>query len=177
MNSGNSEWDKVKDHDPPEVNSEPPEDKVREYSTYSGPPERDKETDDHPPEAKSRPPEVNSEPPEEDSVREYPTYSGPPERDKVIDDGPPEEKSRPPELYKVMEYPAYSGPPVRDKVMDILLIAEAVFAHNSKLRKDTKLSPFQLVRGKQSEPLLLDDTVKLTHSSTNRLEHLRVQAQ
>ena len=62
-------------------------------------------------------------------------------------------------------------------VSEDILLAEAVFAHNSKLRKDTKLSPFQLVKGKQSEPPLVDDTVKLTHSSTNRLKHLGVQAQ
>ena len=81
MNSGNSEWDKVKDPDPPEVNSESPEEeKVIEYPTYSGPPERDKVKDDGPPEAKSSPPEVDSEPPEEDKVREYPTYSGPPRK-------------------------------------------------------------------------------------------------
>ena len=35
-----------------------------------------------------------------------------------------------------------------------ILLAEAVFAHNSKLRKVIKLSPFQLVTGKQSEPPL-----------------------
>jgi hypothetical protein len=35
----------------------------------------------------------------------------------------------------------------------------------------------QLVKGKQSEPPFVDDTVKLTHSSTNRLKHLGVQAQ
>ena len=50
-------------NDPPEVNSEPPEeDKVIEYPTYSGPPEWDKVMDDGPPEAKSSPPEVNSSP-------------------------------------------------------------------------------------------------------------------
>ena len=58
-----------------------------------------------------------------------------------------------------------------------ILLAEAVFAHNSKLKKGTKLSPFQLVKGKQSEPPLVDDTVELTPSSTNRLKHLGVQAQ
>ena len=57
-----------------------------------------------------------------------------------------------------------------------ILLAEAVFAHNSKLRK-AKLSPFQLVTGKQSEPPLVDDPGKLTHSSTYRLKHLGAQAQ
>ena len=57
------------------------------------------------------------------------------------------------------------------------LLAEAVFVHKSKLRKGIKLSPFQLVTGKQSEPPLVDDTGKLTLSSINRLIHLRVQAQ
>ena len=50
-------------------------------------------------------------------------------------------------------------------VSEDILLAEAVFAHNSKIRKDTKLSPFQLVTGKQSEPPLIDDTGELTHSS------------
>ena len=62
-------------------------------------------------------------------------------------------------------------------VSEDILLAEAVFAHNSKLRKGIKLSPFQLVKGKQSEPPPVEDTVKLTHSSTNRLKHLGVQAQ
>ena len=46
-----------------------------------------------------------------------------------------------------------------------------------KIRKGMKLSPFQLVTGKQSEPLLVDDTGKLAHSSINRLKHLGVQVQ
>ena len=58
-----------------------------------------------------------------------------------------------------------------------ILLAEAVFTHNSKFRKGIKLSPFQLVTGKQSEPPLVDYTGKLTHSSINRLKHLGVQAQ
>ena len=58
-----------------------------------------------------------------------------------------------------------------------ILLAEVVFAHNSKLRKGIKLSPFQLVKGKQSEPPLVDDPGKLTHSSTYRLKHLGAQAQ
>ena len=62
-------------------------------------------------------------------------------------------------------------------VSEDILLAEAVFAHNSKLKKGTKLSPSQLVKGKQSEPPLVYDTVKLTHISTNRLKHLVVQAQ
>ena len=62
-------------------------------------------------------------------------------------------------------------------VSEDILLAEAVFAHNSKLRKGTKLSPFQLVTGKQSEPPLVDDTGKLTHSSINRSKHIGVQAQ
>ena len=62
-------------------------------------------------------------------------------------------------------------------VSEDILLAEAVFAHNSKLRKGIKLSPLQLVKGKQSEPPPVDYTVKLTHTSTNRLKHLGVQAQ
>ena len=62
-------------------------------------------------------------------------------------------------------------------VSEDILLAEAVFAHNSKIRKDTRLSPFQLVTGNQSEPTLIDDTGELTYSSINRLKHLGVQAQ
>ena len=62
-------------------------------------------------------------------------------------------------------------------VSEDILLAEAVFAHNSQIRKGTELSPFQLVTGKQSEPPLVDDTGKLTYSSINRLKHLGVQAQ
>ena len=61
-------------------------------------------------------------------------------------------------------------------VSEDILLAEAVFANNIKIRKGTKLSPF-LVTGKQSEPPLVDDTGKLTHSSINRLKHLGVKAQ
>ena len=64
------------------------------------------------------------------------------------------------------------SPPVSEDI----LLAEAVFAHNSKLKKSTKLSPSQLAKGKQSEPPLVDDTAELTPSSTNRLKHLGVQA-
>ena len=59
-------------------------------------------------------------------------------------------------------------------VSENILLAEAVFAHNSKIRKDTKLSPFQLITRKQSEPPLIDVTGKLTHSSINKLKHLGV---
>ena len=51
---------------------------------------------------------------------------------------------------------------VSPAVSENIYLAEAVFAHNSKLRKGIKLSHFQLVKGKQSEPLLVDDTEKLT---------------
>ena len=61
-------------------------------------------------------------------------------------------------------------------VSEDILLAEAVFNHNSKLKKGTKLSPSQLVKGKQSEPPPVDDTTELTPSSTNRLKHLGVQA-
>ena len=66
---------------------------------------------------------------------------------------------------------------ISSAVSEDILLAEAVFANNSKIRKGTKLSPFQLVTGKQSEPPLVDDTGKLTHSSINRLKHLGVQDQ
>ena len=62
-------------------------------------------------------------------------------------------------------------------VSEDILLAEAVFAHDCKIRKDTKLSPFQPVTGKQSEPPIIDDTGELTHSSINRLKHLGLQAQ
>ena len=53
--AGNPEWDKVIDHGPPEVNSEPPvKDQVKQHPTvpgmYSGPPERDKVINPGPPE-------------------------------------------------------------------------------------------------------------------------------
>ena len=54
------------------------------------------------------------------------------------------------------------------------MLAEAVFAHNSKLKKGTKLSPSQQVKGKQSKPSPVDDITE--PSSTNRLKHLGVQA-
>ena len=57
-----------------------------------------------------------------------------------------------------------------------ILLAEAVFAHNCKIRQDTRLSPFQLVTGKQSQPPPIDDTGELNHSSI-RLKHLGVQVQ
>ena len=60
--------EKVIDHDPPEVNSEPPKQvKVMDYPAYSGHPERDKVMDDGPPVAKSSSPELNK-------VMEYPEY-------------------------------------------------------------------------------------------------------
>ena len=62
-------------------------------------------------------------------------------------------------------------------VSEDILLAEAVFAHNSKIRREMRLSPFQLVTGKQSKPPPIDDTGELTHSSINRLKHLGVQAQ
>jgi len=43
--------------------------------------------------------------------------------------------------------------------------------------QETRLSPFQLVTGKQSKPLPIDDTGELTHSSINKLKHIGVQAQ
>ena len=62
-------------------------------------------------------------------------------------------------------------------VSEDISLAEAVFAHSSKIRKDMRLSPFQLVTGKHSKPPLIGDTGELTHSSINRLKHLGVQAQ
>ena len=47
---------------------------------------------------------------------------------------------------------------ISPEVSEDILLAEAVFAHNSKLKNGIKLSPFQLVKGKQSEPPLVDDT-------------------
>ena len=43
------------------------------------------------------------------------------------------------------------------------------------IRRDTRLSPFQLVTGKQSEPPPIDDTGELPHRSIERLKHLGVQ--
>ena len=47
-------------------------------------------------------------------------------------------------------------------VSEDILLAEVVFAHNSKIRRETRLSPFQLVTGKQSKPPPIDDTGELT---------------
>ena len=58
-----------------------------------------------------------------------------------------------------------------------ILLAETIFAYNSRIRRDTRLSYFQLVTGKQSEPPPIDDTGERTHSSINRLKHLGVQVQ
>ena len=58
-----------------------------------------------------------------------------------------------------------------------ILLAEAVFTHNSKIRKETRLSPFQLFTGKQSKPPLIDDTGELTQSSINKQVKTGVQAQ
>ena len=58
-----------------------------------------------------------------------------------------------------------------------IIPAEVIFAHNSRIKRDTRLSPFQLVTGKQSEPPSIDDTGERTHSSINRLKHLGVQNQ
>ena len=43
-------------------------------------------------------------------------------------------------------------------VSEDILLAEAVFAHNSKFKKGTKLSPAQQVKGKQSEPPSANNT-------------------
>ena len=59
-----------------------------------------------------------------------------------------------------------------------ILLTEAIFAHNSRIRRDMRLSPFQLVTGKQSEsPRPIDDTGEGTHSSINRFKHLGVKVQ
>ena len=55
------------------------------------------------------------------------------------------------------------------------LLAEAVFAHNSKLKKGAKLSPCQQVKGTYPEPAPKDDTAE--PGSTNRLIQLGAQAQ
>ena len=60
-------------------------------------------------------------------------------------------------------------------VSEDILIAEAVFAHNSKLKKGTKLSPAQQVKGQQSEPASANNTTEF--SPTNRLKHLWIKAQ
>ena len=53
-----------------------------------------------------------------------------------------------------------------------ILLAEAIFAHNSRIRRDTRQSIFQLVTGQQSTQPPIDDTGERTHSSLNRLKHL-----
>jgi hypothetical protein len=60
-------------------------------------------------------------------------------------------------------------------VSEDILLAEAVLAHNSKLKKGTKLSPALQVKGKQSEPSSADNTTE--PSLTNRLKHLGIKAQ
>ena len=62
-------------------------------------------------------------------------------------------------------------------VSEDILLAEAVFAHNSKITKGTKLSLFQLVTGKRQNHRSWMTQKKLTHTSINRLKHLGVQAQ
>ena len=56
-----------------------------------------------------------------------------------------------------------------------ILLDEAVFAHNSNLKKGTKLSPAQQVKGQQSEPSSANNTTE--PSPTNRLKHLGIKAQ
>ena len=56
-----------------------------------------------------------------------------------------------------------------------ILLAEAIFANNSRIRRDTRLTPFQLVTGQQSILPPIKDTGEHTHHSLNRLKHLGVQ--
>ena len=56
-----------------------------------------------------------------------------------------------------------------------LLLTEAILAHNSRIRQETRLPPFQLVTGKQSTLSPIDDTGERTHSFINRLKHLGLQ--
>ena len=56
-----------------------------------------------------------------------------------------------------------------------ILLAEALFANNSKIRRDMRLTPFQLVTGQQSTLSLIKDTGEHTHHPLNRLKHLGVQ--
>ena len=56
-----------------------------------------------------------------------------------------------------------------------IILTEAIFAHNSRIRQDMRLSPFQLVTGKQSDPPPIDDTGEGIHSSINRLKPLGVK--
>ena len=56
-----------------------------------------------------------------------------------------------------------------------ILLAEAIFVNNSKIRRDTRLTPFQLVTAQQSTLPPLKDTGEHTHHSLNRLKHLGVQ--
>ena len=57
-----------------------------------------------------------------------------------------------------------------------ILLGEAIFINKSKIRRDTRLTPFQLVTGQQSRLLPIKDTgEEHTHRSLNRLKHLGVQ--
>ena len=54
-------------------------------------------------------------------------------------------------------------------------LAEAIFANNSKIRQDTRLTPFHLVTGQQSTLPPIKDTGEHTYHSPNRLKHLGVK--
>ena len=62
-------------------------------------------------------------------------------------------------------------------VLEDILLAEAIFASTSRIRRDTILSPFQLVTGQQSTLPPIEDTGECTYCSINRLKHLGVQVQ
>ena len=49
------------------------------------------------------------------------------------------------------------------------LLAEVIFANNSRIRQDTRLAPFQLVTVQQSILPSVKDTGKHTHHSLNRV--------
>ena len=72
---------------------------------------------------------------------------------------------RPAEYFTVLKVnsPGVSG--------DILL-AEAIFANNSRIRRDTRLTPFQLVTGQQSILPPIKDIGEPTHHFLNRLKHI-----
>ena len=55
-----------------------------------------------------------------------------------------------------------------------ILLAESIFAHNSRIRRDTRLTPFQLVTEQQSTLPPIDDTGERTHRSISRLKYLGV---
>ena len=64
---------------------------------------------------------------------------------------------------------------ISPRVPGDILLAEAIFVNNRRIRRDKRLTPFQLVTGQQSTLRPIKDTGEHTHHSLNMLKHLGVQ--